>query len=225
VPAGDAALMRLLQLSSSSLPVGGFTYSQGIEWAVEQGWIADEAGLQAWLLDLVETGLLHVDLPVLVRLYRACQADDGAGLAHWSAWLIANRETRELREEERNRGRAMTSLLRELEVPGATTWRATLETCQAAGFALAAATWQVPLVQALQGYAWAWLEGLVLAGVKLVPLGQSSGQRILARLAEPAAEAALAALALPDEAMGASAPAMAIASSRHETQYTRLFRS
>ncbi len=221
----DTALLRLLQLCSGSLPIGGFTYSQGIEWAVECGWIKDQATLTDWLADLVDTTLTRVEIPALARLYRACEAGNGQPLAHWSAWLLANRETRELRDEERHRGRALAGLLVDLDVPRAAGWRDTLAGCQSAGFALAAHAWSIPLQQAAQGFAWAWLENLTLAGVKLIPLGQTAGQRLLRDLGDIASQAVDQGLNLNDDDMGASAPALAIASSRHETQYTRLFRS
>jgi urease accessory protein len=223
--ASDTALMRLLQLCSGTLPIGGFTYSQGIEWAVECGWVTDEASLTDWLTDLIDTSLAQVEIPVLARLYQACEQGDADSLSYWSDWLMASRETRELRDEERNRGRALASLLVELEVPRAGEWRDTLADCQSAGFALAAQAWSIPLEQAAQGFAWAWLENLALAGVKLIPLGQTAGQRALRDLGDTASHAVQRGLSLPDEDMGASAPALAIASSRHEIQYTRLFRS
>ena len=221
----DTSLLRLLQLCSGTLPIGGFTYSQGIEWAVECGWIHDQQDLSDWLAELIETGLAQVEIPMLVRLYRACEQGDAEELAHWSDWLLATRESRELRDEERNRGRALASLLVNLDIPRAAAWRDTLSNCQTAGFALACVAWQIPLPQAAQGFAWAWLENLALAGVKLIPLGQTAGQRILHQLGDVTNRAVQRGLALPDEDMGASAPALAIASSRHETQYTRLFRS
>lgn len=221
----DTALLRLLQLCSSTLPVGSFTYSQGLEWAVERGWIRNSQDLSDWLADLVDTSLAQVEIPVLARLYAACEQGDARALSRWSEWLLANRETRELRDEERNRGRAFASLLVDLDVPQAAEWRETLAESQSAGFALACVAWRIPLPQAAEGFAWAWLENLTLAGVKLVPLGQTAGQRILRDLGEVASRAVQRGLVLPDEAMGASAPALAIASSRHETQYTRLFRS
>ena len=221
----DATLLRLLQLCSGTLPIGGFTYSQGIEWAVECGWITDQASLTGWLTDLITTSLAQVEIPVLTRLYRACEQGDDTALAYWSDWLLANRESRELRDEERNRGRALASLLVDLNIPRAAEWRDTLAGCQSAGFALACHAWQIPLTQAAQGFAWTWLENLALSGVKLIPLGQTAGQRILRDLGDAASHAVQRGRTLPDDDMGASAPALAIASSRHETQYTRLFRS
>ena len=223
----DAAppLLRLLQWVSPTLPIGGFTYSQGLEWAVEVGWVGDEAALADWLRDVLEHSLSRVDLPAFARLHRACVARDEHALGHWAAWLLACRETAELRLEERQRGRALATLLVDLGLPRASEWRPRLETTAAAGFALAAEADGVPVRDAALGYAWAWLEGQIVAGVKLIPLGQTAGQRLQRGLAGVVADAVDRALDLPDDALGASLPALAIASSRHETQYTRLFRS
>ena len=221
----DLALARLLQLGSGSLPIGGFSYSQGLEGAVAAGWGRDAARLGGWLADLAPPNLAAVEIPVLARLHRAVLAGDGQALADWSRWLLASRETSELRDEERQRGRALASLLVELEVPGARDWRPLLATCQSAGFALAAAAWGIPLPQAALGLAWSWAENLVLAGVKLIPLGQTAGQRLLRDLGPVLVEAVRRGLTLGDEELGASAPALAIASSRHQTQYCRLFRT
>ncbi len=219
------ALLRLLQWASPSLPVGAFTYSQGLEWAVENGWVVDEGSLGDWLTEVLAGNLGGVDLAALARLYQACRERDLAGLARWSSWLLACRETAELRQEERQRGRALATLLVDLDLPNAADWRLLLESSAAAGFALAAEADGIPLRDAALGYAWAWVEGQVVAGVKLVPLGQTAGQRLQRRLAPTVVETVDVALNLPDDALGASLPALAIASSRHETQYTRLFRS
>lgn len=221
----DTALLRLLQLCSGTLPIGGFTYSQGIEWAVECGWIRNQQDLTDWLTDLIDTSLTQVEIPLLVRLYHACEQGNAEALSHWSRWLLASRESSELRNEERNRGRALASLLVDLDIQHATEWRDALAGCQSAGFALACVAWRIPLLQAAQGFAWAWLENQALAGIKLIPLGQTAGQRILRGLSTCASCAVQRGLELSDEDMGTSAPALAIASSRHETQYTRLFRS
>ena len=221
----DLALLRLLQLVSPSLPVGGFTYSQGIEWAVECGWIKTATDLEAWLEDQLHSTIARLDLPVLMRLYAAAQRDDLATLQQWSSFLLACRETSELRMEERNRGRALADLLVKLELPGSAPWKTTLADAQLAGFAFAACHWAIPLEQAALGYAWSWLENLVLAAVKLIPLGQTQGQQVLQRLSPMVPPLIPVARQLQDDEIGAANPALAIASSLHETQYTRLFRS
>jgi urease accessory protein len=219
------ATLRLLQLVSPALPTGAFTYSQGIEWAVQAGWISSAAALQEWLDDQLPNVMAQVDLPVLRRLYHAAEIADHHAFATWSTTLIAWRETAELRVEERNRGRALADLLSALDCPRARAWREQVARTQVGGFALAAVHWQIPLRAAALGYAWAWLENLVLAAVKIIPLGQTAGQRALHGLAESIPAIVETGLSLRDEAIGAGLPALAIASSGHETQYTRLFRS
>jgi urease accessory protein len=221
----ERRLLRLFQLVSPSLPVGAFAYSQGLEWAVECGWVRNGEGLEHWLLDILRQALARVDLPVLMRQQQAWRAEDKDAVAHWGAYLLASRETAELRAEERNRGRALAALLPTLGItPPDDAWE-TVRACQTAGFSLAAAAWDIDPRQTALGYAWSWLENQVLGGVKAIPLGQTAGQQALFRLADRLPEAVDTAMALADDELGASTPALAIASSRHETQYTRLFRS
>lgn len=219
------ARLRLMQLVSPALPTGAFSYSQGLEWAVEAGWVYDTQSLADWLNGLLTHGLARLELPMLKRLYDACMAVDEQALRRWSELLYAHRETRELREEERNRARALTSLLIDLDVAHAKQWQTTLRICHPAPFALAASNWRVSLEDCALGYGWGWLENQVASAVKLIPLGQTAGQRVQLDLAVELPAVVAIALALSDEEIGATAPAQVIASSRHETQYTRLFRS
>ncbi len=218
-------LVRLLQWVSPTLPVGAFSYSQGLEWAVEHGWVTDAETLADWLTGLMNDGLGGLDLPLLARAYDACVADDEAALADYARWLLAGRETRELRDEERQRARAMTRLLLDLDIVRTEDWRESLQQAQIGPFALAAAHWRIAREDCLLGYTWGWLENQVAAGIKLVPLGQTEGQRLLLELGMQIPDLVTQALAVDERDIGAGAPAMAIASSRHETQYTRLFRS
>lgn len=219
------ALLRLMHLISPTLPIGSFTYSQGIEWAVETGWIKNVASLQAWLASQLNSSMAQLELPLLKRLYLAWQAEDLQAVEHWIAISNASRETSELLLEEKNRGRALTDLLIALELPQAAQHKPLLSQSQVAAFALASLHWQVPLEQAAYGYAWSWLENLVLAAVKIIPLGQTQGQKLLHQMTPLLLSVIEQGLNLPDDEIGAALPALAIASSRHETQYTRLFRS
>jgi urease accessory protein len=232
-------LLRLLQLVSPSLPVGAFAYSQGLEWAVETGWVSDEATLDGWLSDQLVNALARVDLPLLARMMVAVRDGDPAALSAWIDELIAMRETAELRAEESGRGRALAELLDSLGllVDGSmrakstavthptNEWRSLLVRSQLAGFAFASAGWNIRPSEALIGYAWSWAENMTLAGVKLIPLGQTAGQRVLLRVADQIPGAVARSRSLLDAEIGAASPALAIASSLHETQYTRLFRS
>ncbi len=224
-PMAGLAQLRLMQLVSPSLPVGAFTYSQGLEWAVECGWVTNESELHDWVLDLMRSAMTQLELPVLARLYTAVAADDVETIKAWTDYLIASRESRELREEERNRGRALAALLPELGLAPSDDVHLLCRRCQLTGFAHAAVHWGIPMEQAAAGYLWGWVESMVLAGVKIIPLGQSAGQRLIAKLSESVPVCVETGLALGDDGIGASCTAQAIASSRHETQYTRIYRS
>lgn len=225
--AADLDLVRLLHLVSPSLPTGAFSYSQGMEWAVEAGWLTNAEDVRDWLGDQLQGSLMFLDLPVLVRLYRAAaEADDGA-FTDWIDRLLAGRETAELQAEEGHRGRALLELLSVWGMADALKdpWSTQLARSQVAGFAFAARAWGIEERTMLLGYTWAWLENLVLAAIKLVPLGQRQGQRILIDLTPELQHQVDQALRLEDDDIGASTPALAIASSLHERQYTRLYRS
>ncbi len=225
MPTEPLGRLRLMQLISPALPIGAFTYSQGLEWAVEAGWVTDTATLSDWLQGLMDDGLGQLELPILVRLHQACEQADQQDIGRWGRQLYASRETRELRAEEHNRARALITLLADLEIPQATDWRDQLMHCQAAPFALAAVHWRIGIEDCLLGYAWGWLENQVAAAIKLVPLGQTDGQRVQLRLAECLPAIVERAMTVEDGDIGAGAPALAIASACHENQYTRLFRS
>lgn len=107
--------LRLMQLASSSLPVGSFTWSQGLEWAVETGWVKSADDFSRWQIQQMEQNFFTVDLPLFARLYHACEQNDFTAARRWTAWLLACRETRELREEERSRGIAFTRLVADWE--------------------------------------------------------------------------------------------------------------
>lgn len=221
----DLANLRLWQLINPNLPIGSFAYSQGLEWAIEQGWVNSLSSLETWLSEQLEHNQAYLDLPLFIRLYQACAQQDKAAFQTWIDELLANRESAELYAEEQNRGRALAELLCQLAVPLAEDWKAELKQSQLAGFALASQQWQIPQEQALQAYLWSFLENQVIAAVKTIPLGQSQGQQLLQTLATHIPQITHSALTLSDADIGSSSPALAIASSRHEYQYTRLYRS
>lgn len=215
--------LRLLQLASPNLPIGGFTYSQGLEWAVEQGWVSDVSQMQAWLESTLEQSMACFELPLLRQAYAACLAQDAEAFAEVAQQVIAGRETAELRTEERQRGAALIRLLPSLDVPIDPQWQTACASNQISGFALAGAHWQIEADALCQGYLWAWLEGACVAGVKLIPLGQTQGQQLMFRMADALTQAVEDSKHVQD--IGASTFAMALASAAHETQYTRLYRS
>lgn len=221
----DNQLLRLLHLASPSLPTGAFAYSQGLERAVADRWIQSGGDLQQWVADLITGTMAHVDIPILARMTAACRHSQARELARWCDLLLAMRETRELRLEEVQRGRAMVALLEGLLVPLFDGAKEQVIRSQLAGYALAVAHWQIDSAEAAAAYAWSWLENQVIAGIKIIPLGQTEGHRILLQLDQTVMAAVKKGLGLQDSAIGASNPALAIAGSRHETQYSRLYRS
>ena len=227
---GITALVKLLHLVSPCLPTGGFAYSQGLEWAVEAAWIKDGKSLELWLQEVLEKAMACVDIPLFSRLHDAVCTQNIKAFTSWSSMVLACRETRELRQEEKDRGRAMAVILQNLDMErpgpaGSDDWFGVVSTCQLAGFALAAAGWKIPVREGAAGYLWAWLENQVLAGVKIIPLGQTEGQQILQRLSSRIRDAVDKGMAMNDDDIGSSLPSLAIGSSCHEIQYTRLFRS
>ncbi|GAL45749.1 MULTISPECIES: urease accessory protein UreF [Citrobacter] len=217
--------LRLMQLASSSLPVGSFTWSQGLEWAVEIGWVKSVDDFSGWQIQQMEHNFFTVDLPLLARLYRACEQDDLAAARRWTAYLLACRETRELRDEERSRGLAFTRLVTDWEPDCSQDWRTLFADSQLCGMAWLGVRWKIPLTNLALSLGYSWIESAVMAGVKLVPFGQQAAQRLIISLGDRYAQGLAQALACPDASLGSATPLAAIASARHETQYSRLFRS
>ncbi|MCY1701351.1 urease accessory protein UreF [Lelliottia sp. SL45] len=217
--------LRLMQLSSSSLPVGSFTWSQGLEWAVEAGWISTAAEFRQWQIQQMERNFLCVDLPLFIRLYRACEQHDIAAAKRWTAYLLACRETRELREEERNRGAAFTRLIKSWEPDCPPEWLPLFSSSQLCGMAWLGVRWDIDVQALALSLGYSWMESAVMAGVKLVPFGQQAAQQLIIELSDHFAAKLGQAWERSDDELGAATPLSAIASARHETQYSRLFRS
>ena len=230
-----ASLLQLIWLASPALPVGGFSYSEGLESAVDTARVATEKEAANWLSDQLHLTLARADLPVLARAISAWRADDHAALHALNSWLLQTRETSELRAQTVQMGRSLLEWLKavhpELVEGLAREWASTSSArtdstpSYPIAFALAAASTQAPVRDCLLAYAFGWAENMMQAAIKAVPLGQSAGQRILARLAADIPAAVDAACQLPEADWQAFSPMLAILSSQHETQYSRLFRS
>ena len=219
----ESALLRLLQLSSAALPVGGYSYSQGLEAAVEQGWMHDNGQVRAWLSLQLNEAHARVDLPLLLRQLDAAGRRDADDLRRWNAWVLACRDTAELRAAEIAMGEALLRLAPSLDID--VPWQARGETAFITGFAMAAAHWRIEPKQACLGYLWSWLENQVAAATRLTALGQTAAQRLLDALIGELPEIVNKAGGLGDDELGSCLPALALASSYHEQQYCRLFRS
>ena len=187
----------------------------------------DEESCTQWLLDQLLLTQARGDLAVMAQAVPAWQAMDVERLQALNAWVLATRETSEMRLQTEQMGRSLLDWLRNLQQaqPSALKCLATLPPTYPLAYALALSITQAPLEQALQAYAFGWAENMTQAALKAVPLGQSSGQRMLAALARTIPEAVQTAQSLTDDTRQAFSPMLAILSSRHETQYSRLFRS
>lgn len=222
------ALVRLLQLASPALPIGAYSYSQGLEWLIEQGDVHDEASASTWIGDMLLLVVAPGEAAILWRLLGAAQRRDWPAVREWNDFFRASRETAELRAETEQMGGSLARLARDLGLLDDDAREAAHAMAPAtlpAAYALAASGLGIEPQQALPAYVWSWLENQVLCAVKAVPLGQLAGQRLLLELGARVPEAATRASSIADADISTFAPGLAIASSRHETQYTRLFRS
>lgn len=213
------SLMRLLQLSSASLPVGGFSFSQGLESAIEAGWVTNSVETQTWLKTQLIESVARIDLAVL----KGAMESDANDWTHWNDIALANRETKELRLSDTAMGDALRRLLKTLEIPLPEFDRK--EMSFTALFAVAATHWNMDFDLAARGYVWSWLENQVAAATKLVPLGQSQAQQLLGDLQANVDDAIELAKTLDETNLGGALPALSIVSCWHENQYSRLFRS
>ena len=216
--------LKLLQLASPSLPVGAYSYSQGLEAACEARLVRDEASAAAWIGDVLEIAICGMEAPVLLRLVEGWMRDDRAVVARWNGDFLASRESAELRAETLQMGYSMRRLLADLGLDAAPL-ETTEDLTYPAAYAFAIAAWRIDPREALEAYVFAWAENQVLAAVKCVPLGQAAGQRTLLALAARIAHVAARAASLRDDELTNFAPGLAVLSARHETQYSRLFRS
>ena len=223
----DAGLLQLMWLASPALPVGGFSYSECLEAAVDTALVATESGAQEWLLDQLDLSLARADLAVLAQAVAAWRHDDYARIAELNTWVLQTRESSELRAQTEQMGRSLLEWLRNHTTARAEQIEtlAALQPTYPMAFALAASATQAPVRDCLLAYAFGWAENMVQAAIKSVPLGQSAGQRILSTLTAQIPQAVNRALALPDSERQAFSPMLAILSAQHEVQYSWLFRS
>lgn len=225
-----AGLLHTLWLASPALPVGGFSYSEGLEAAVDAGLVRDEASAADWLADQLQLSLARSDLAVVAQAIPAWRANELARIRALNEWVLSTRETQEFRLQTEQMGRSLLAWAQSLGQLGG----GVLQQLQAAdlqpptypvAMACAAAASGAPLADSLAGFAFGWADNMVQAAIKSVPLGQSAGQRMLARVVSEIPGAVALAQSLGDDDRQAFAPLLAILSARHETQYSRLFRS
>ena len=222
-----ASLLQLIWLASPALPVGGFSYSEMLEAAVERAGVATESIASNWLADQLHLTLARSDLAVIAQAIPAWRASDLPCIKQLNDWVLQTRETSELRLQAQQMGRSLIEWLRNHDGanPVHVDACAGMHPTYPIAFALAASQTQASMRDCMLAYAFGWAENMVQAALKSVPLGQSAGQRILARLSRDIPAAVESALRLPNDERQAFAPMLAILSAQHETQYSRLFRS
>lgn len=233
-PDPDGTLLPLLWLASPALPVGGFAYSEGLEAAVDHGLVTDEASAAGWLSGQLRLNVERAELPVLARAVAAWRTGDLATLRALNDWVLTSRESAELRLQTVQMGRSLLDWLRGLnpgDCPGpasATRWSALGDEPPTwpLAWALAASGTSADTRCLLLAFGFGWCETMAQAAVRAVPLGQAAGQRLLGRLAGELSASVDRALAIATGGQPqAFAPMLAVLSARHETQYSRLFRS
>lgn len=218
--------MHLLQLASPALPVGAYSYSEGLETLVETGIVTNQPSLRLWLEQQLKCGAITVEAAVMLRATKSCQKEDLASLNRWNDWLSAARETQELRQQSWQMGRSLAKLLVNLQ-PELTSVVSTVGIpCNyAIAFGIAAAYWQIDAEFTVIAYVQSWLANLIGAGVKLIPLGQTEGQKLLFALHPLVQQTSQRILTMEDRDLNSCSWGLALASMAHEEQYTRLFRS
>ena len=235
----DSSLMQLMWLASPALPIGGFSYSECLEAAVDSARVATEKETSAWLVDQLHLSLSRSELPAVAQAITAWREEDNKGngerIAALNAWVLQTRESSELRAQTEQMGKSLLDWLRNHTTATPAQIAVLAEKCQGAqgapqptypmAYALAASCTGAPVRECLLGFAFGWAENMTQAAIKSVPLGQSAGQRILSALTAEIPAAVDHALSVTDDTRQAFAPMLAILSSQHEVQYSRLFRS
>ena len=221
------SLLPLLRLASPALPIGGFSYSEGLEAAVAHGWVHDAQSAAAWLGDQLRLNQARGDLSAVAQLIAAWRAHDEARITTLAQWIHETRESTELRLQTEQMGRSLLIWLKQSQwaTPEQIAWCERLRPSHPLVMALALSCTTASLQEALETYAFSWAENLVQAALKSIPLGQSAGQQVLQTLCAQIPQAVADALAREDDERLVFAPMLAILSSRHESQYSRLFRS
>jgi urease accessory protein len=222
----NRSFLSILQLASPALPVGAYSYSEGLETLVENATIFNVQTLKYWLEAELNYGSIRLDGAVIIRGLEAAKIGDWEALNRWNVWLSALRDTEELRASSWQMGRSLLQLFGKLEPEVLPLAQAVGYPCNyAIAFGIASAHWQISPQVALLTYLHSWANNLITAGIKLIPLGQTAGQKLLLELQELLDSVMVQILTLQDDDLACCSWGLSLASMQHETQYTRLFRS
>lgn len=222
------AALQCLRLASPGLPIGAYSYSQGLETAIDLGQIHDRASAEHWLRGLLAGPVSRYDAPMLARAHRASAANDAPALVALNQTLLASRDSREQRQESVQMGYSLRQLLLALPETASQPLPATLQTGELAfilAYGWAGCRLGLDEATLVQAYLWSWLENQVMVLMKALPMGQTVGQQLMSALLPLLAEATQRAISLPDRQLSSLAPMQSWMAMQHETQYSRLFRS
>lgn len=222
-------LLLLLQLCNSSLPLGAYSYSEGLETLVEKKLIIDSQGLKDWLLNELKYGSIRVESAMIVRSYHSYQQKKLEDLLYWNNWFSASRETAELRQQSCQMGKSLLRLINSFE-PDDLFLQTVINNLKSSGnysivFGVITAHWQIEIENVLLGYLHNWVNNLVNVGVKLIPLGQTEGQKLLLNFNQEITQQLTNILSLKDDELSSCSWGLTLASMSHEQLYSRLFRS
>ncbi|BAQ63514.1 urease accessory protein UreF [Geminocystis sp. NIES-3709] len=222
-------LLLLLQLCNSSLPLGAYSYSEGLETLVEDQHLTDDKSLKNWLLNELKYGSIRIESAIVVRAYQCYLIRDLNGLLYWNNWFTASRETAELRQQSWQMGKSLLKLISSFDSEDEFL-QEVINSLKLSGnysiaFGIITAHWNIKIEDVLLGYLHNWISNLVNVGIKLIPLGQTQGQKLLLSLNEEISKQFESILSLKDEELSSCSWGLSLASIKHEQLYTRLFRS
>ena len=225
-PLMNQSLLHLLQLASPSLPVGAYSYSEGLETLVNAGTLTDATTLGDWLTQELRCGSIRLEVAAIAHVHQALIDQDVDAIARWNRWLSAIRDAEELREQSWQMGQALVRLMSQLEPELVEVFEQVGVPCNVAiAFGVAASHWQIDREATLLGYLHSWVGNLVNAGIKLIPLGQTAGQALLLTLYPTLQQTVHESTTISEDELSSCSWGVAIASMQHETLYSRLFRS
>jgi urease accessory protein len=216
-------LLHLLQISNSALPIGAYSYSEGLETLIERKVIQNEYNLNLWLIQELKYGAIRIETAVMKRAFEVTNRSNLSKLKYWDDWLSAARETEELRQQSWQMGYSLLRLIEQIEPTTSYIVKACGNPCNySVAWGAIAAHWEIDLTAAILAYLQSWALNLINAAVKLIPLGQTTGQKLLLDLNCIITATTEEILNLQDDELSSCGWGLSLASMNHEILYTRL---